>query len=154
VIMGKANKSGDHRGWYTPAYEVIAKDLLQRRVDLSDELYVQRGWTKYPACIRGRRVTIPQLAAAHGPDLEIWFLMILQDCHLLDVRTKQRLSELLSAGYISQGQSTCDNSDCRQVGNVVQSILAQDIVDDPEERFWDAAEILPESTDDSSRSPG
>lgn len=127
TIIGKARKAEDHRGWYVPAYEDIANDLLNRGVDLSKEMYLQTGWTKYPESIRGRRVTIPQLAAAYGPHSEAWFLGVMECSSLKFAGSKESFDDNGVVGLndlcFERSTRTRDDKECVDI-------------------FWDAVESL------------
>lgn len=122
---------------WLPDHEFFVRDLLNRGVDPSvPNDHRMTAW--FLDSMKDRSVTPQELAAAAGPQIEAWFMAILRDCGFL---TKQedfeRLQELESRGYISQGHV---------IGEAESDPEGEDSGDDAselgkeEEVFWDAEE--------------
>jgi hypothetical protein len=94
----------------------IIKDLLNRRVDLMNSICVIDGEVED---IQGPAIPLQQAVAAYGPEIEAWFLGLLQECGLEDEEDRRRLQELWIAGYDEHGtvigevdnESDCDSGD-------------------------------------------
>jgi hypothetical protein len=130
------------------AYDLIVKDLLSRRADLMTSYRVVNR-----LCVvrQGSAIPLQQSAATYGPEMEVWFLGLLQKCGRLDdEEDKRRLQELRTEGYDQHGivigeveevsgdeRSVVDGSERRAQSS------AESEEDDIEEVefFWDAEEV-------------
>lgn len=96
-------------------YEAIARHLLwhgEPNLDLA--LNVPSGQWQWPASIRGRSVTVRQLAEAYGPKTEAWLLTLLREsshAHHFTKEDKRRLHALRLEGYAAQGRVLGEDED-------------------------------------------
>jgi hypothetical protein len=130
-------------------FDPIIKDLLSRRVDLMTSIYVV---DERPQDIQGPPIPLQQAAAVYGPEIEAWFLGILQECGLESGEDRRRLQELRTGGYDQHGvvigevdeESDHDSGDedpeyaGSESGRSSAGSEAEDTEDD--ECFWDAEE--------------
>jgi hypothetical protein len=121
-----------------------------------------------PASIRGRSVTLKQIAEAYGPDIEAWFLTLLLESeqpHYFTRKDKRRLRALGRKGYAPQGYVLSGDDDFSRDDETDQSDDRFDVDDgddhdgrdgegdtsstqdegsdvEEEEQFWDAEQGL------------
>lgn len=147
-------------------YDTIARHLLRNgNPDLGLLFDISPESRSDPANIRGRRITLKQIAEANGPKIEVWFLTLLSESvhpHFLTKEEKRRLNALRLAGYALQGcvlgedeehsendetdQSEAQNDDGGNDDNEDDASSVQDMPseeeEEVEEHFWDAEQGL------------
>jgi hypothetical protein len=123
----------------------IIEDLLSRRADLMTSICIVDGW---PRKTQGPAIPLQQAVAGYGPEVEAWFLGLLQECGRETEEDQCRLQELRMGGYgqygmvIGEVQEELDddksNGDVGEQGQSSAENKADDTEDD--ECFWDAEE--------------
>lgn len=96
-------------------YGAIAAHLLKYgNPDLNLLFEISNDSPTDPASIRGRSVTLKQIAEAYGPEIEAWFLTLLLESeqpHYFTRKDKRRLRDLGREGYAPQGYVLSDDDD-------------------------------------------
>jgi hypothetical protein len=149
VINAKANSSKrvTHDRVYGPQlFDPTLRDLLNRRTDLMTSVCFVDGQIQD---IRGPAIPLQQAVAAYGPEIEAWFIGLLQECGRETEEDRRRLQELRMGGHGQHGmvigevqEALDDDKSNGDVGEQGQS-SAQSEADDTEEEdesFWDAEE--------------
>jgi hypothetical protein len=148
VIDRKANPfdSVTCNKWDGPGdFEPILRDLLNRRADLMTSICIADRKTRR---IQGPAIPLQQAVAEYGPEIEAWFLGLLQECGRETEEDQRRLQELRMGGYGQHGmvigeiqeEVNEDRSD-EDVGEHGQRSTQCEADDtEEEERFWDAEE--------------
>lgn len=120
-------------------FDKIMMNMLQRGVDPEAWLYLPNLKLRWiPTAMQGRNVRAGEFAAAHGPDIEAWYLRMLRNCNLLKAHANvQRLRELDKTGYGTAG-FILEN------GHDQDEPKGDGAIDDPDtdefDQFWDAEE--------------
>lgn len=120
-------------------FDKIMMNMLQRGVDPEAWLYLPNLKLRWiPAAMQGRNARAGEFAAAHGPDIEAWYLRMLRNCSLLKAHADvRRLRELNKTGYGTAG-FTLEN------GHDQHEPKGDGAIDDPDtdevDQFWDAEE--------------
>jgi hypothetical protein len=132
-------------------YDSILKDLLHRRADLMNSIYIIDGEVEE---IQGPPIPLQQAVAAYGREIEAWFLGLLQECgRLEDEKDQCRLRQLRLEGYGRHGtvigevdeESDHDSGDkdpenaSSESGQSSAGSEADD-TEEEHESFWDAEE--------------
>ena len=164
AVTGEARRRAKSR---IGEYEAIARYLLQNGIpDLNLLFEVPTNGSEAPAIIRGRDVTLKQIAEAYGPGIEAWFLTLLRESghpHHFTKEDECRLNALRRGGHTLQGCVLGDDEDSLRDDGVDHSDtdeddgvdgtdandesnakFAQDERSDveEEEQFWDAEQDL------------
>jgi hypothetical protein len=115
-------------------YEPIIKHILQHgSPNLNIPIRVQPGAVDYLPSVRGHRTTPRQLAEAHGPKTEAWFLTLLLQTghpHYFTKKDKRRLHALRLEGHALQGCVLGDDDD---LSEDEQSDQSKDWTDDDDD---------------------
>lgn len=167
TIKGEATRI-DRTILAVQAYDAIARHLLRNgSPDLNLIFDIAPESPSDPASIRGRSVTLKQIAEANGPRIETWFLALLResgDPHLFTKEDKRRLHALRLEGYAQQGCVFGEDQDLSGDDETYQSVYqtnedgdddheggdhkrdarsTQDASSDAEEeQYWDAEQDL------------
>lgn len=148
-------------------YETIAGHLLQNgNPDLNVLIEFPTDSSADPASIRGRMVTLKQIAEAYGPGIEAWFLTLLKESGHPYQFTKEdecKLNALRRGGHALQGCVLGEDEGSLRDDDVDHSDTDEDDGDDDtddndennakftqdersdaeeEEQFWDAEQDL------------
>lgn len=170
TIEGRARTA--HADSRARGYGAIAGHLLKNGHPDLNLLFVSTDSSTGPTSIRGRNVTLKQIAEAYGPEIEAWFLTLLLESdqpRYFTQKDKRRLRVLQRKGYAPQGCVLSDDDDFSEDDETDQSdgqIDDQSDVDDgddhdgrdgdgdasstedewsdveEEEQFWDAEQSL------------
>ena len=166
AVIGEASRVA---GSYTPTeeYETIAGHLLQNgNPDLNILIEFPTDSSADPASIRGRVVTLKQIAEAYGPGIEAWFLTLLKESghpHQFTIEDECKLNALRRGGHALQGFVFGEDEDSLRDADGDHSDTDEDDEDDDtddddernakcaqdeqsdaeeEEQFWDAEQDL------------
>ena len=166
AVIGEASRVA---GSYTPTeeYETIAGHLLQNgNPDLNILIEFPTDSSADPASIRGRVVTLKQIAEAYGPGIEAWFLTLLKESghpHQFTKEDECKLKALRRGGHALQGFVFGEDEDSLRDDDGDHSDTDEDYEDDDtddddernakcaqdeqsdaeeEEQFWDAEQDL------------
>lgn len=159
ALTGKAREEWEY-SFITPDFEGIVRHLLRHReVHLGVRFRIPSPGSRYPEDLWGRRATAKQLVHAYGPEVEAWFLGLVQEqCDLVDADIDQcRLRALRLEPCAVQGCGICEDQiryeDDIYYGRVVDDDDSVDLDCEgsfqgegseiaAEEQFWDAEEGL------------
>lgn len=136
-------------------HDTIVKDLLRHHIPPRSLLYIHDNGS-WPTTITDRMITWREFAAIYGPDMEAWFVDILQECwYSNEGQDSCTSSEPASSHSARQGHVIGEASQPEHCGDPNSDVHApgydsgasserteERTLNDDDESFWDAAEVL------------